>query len=320
MSDTPEWFRFGLENPGTPGEAEHAGARIHYETWGPAPGAAPGMVLIHGSNAHLQWWRFVAPYLARKYRVAALDLTGNGDSDHRERYGAEQLAGDVWAVCRAAELGERPFVVGHSFGGYVALQVGHHHGAELGGIVMNDFTIRPPEDYVEWGLRAQREGRTEPRRLRTYDDLETAVGRFRLMPEQPVRHAQVHRWLAEQSLKRVEGGWTWKFDPNLFEHLEMGADQRDRFAGLACRSAVILGEHSADDGARSGPYMRELTGGLLPILTIPHTHHHMMFEEPLALTMAIEGLVDAWLLEDGRDELRTRLAELTRGGSERPLV
>jgi pimeloyl-ACP methyl ester carboxylesterase len=308
MTEAPPWFDHGLAHPGTSGDTIVDGARIHYETWGEA--GAPGVVLIHGSNAHLQWWRFVAPYLARKYRVAALDLSGNGDSDHRDHYSGEQLAAEVWAVCEAAQLGERPFVVGHSFGGFVALQTAHYHGDRLGGVIFNDFTVRPPEDYVEWGLRAEREGRTEPRRLRVYDDLETAVGRFRLMPEQPIRHPGVHRWLAEQSLKQVDGGWTWKFDPNLFEHLEMGRDQRDRFAGLACRSGVILGEHSADDGARSGPYMREITNGILPILTIPHTHHHMMFEEPLALTMAIEGLVDAWIEADRHEEMQATLAAL----------
>ena len=310
MSEVPHWFEYGLAHPGTPGDVVVDGARIHYETWGPASGEAPGVVLIHGSNAHLSWWRFVAPYLARKYRVAALDLSGNGASDHRERYSGAQLADEVWGVCEAAQLGERPFVIGHSFGGFVALETAHRHGDRLAGVIFNDFTVRPPEDYVEWGRRAEREGRTEPRRLRVYEDLDTAVGRFRLVPEQPPLHPTVHRWLAEQSLKRVEGGWTWRFDPGLFDHLEMGIDQRDKFAGLVCRSGVVLGEHSADDGARSGPYMREITQGLLPILTVPDTHHHMMFEEPLALTMAFEGLVDAWIAEDGREAMRAALAAL----------
>ncbi|GIT39274.1 MAG: hypothetical protein Ct9H300mP8_04700 [Gammaproteobacteria bacterium] len=43
--------------------------------------SAAGYVLIHGSNAHLEWWRFVAPFLADQFRVVALDLSGNGDSD-----------------------------------------------------------------------------------------------------------------------------------------------------------------------------------------------------------------------------------------------
>lgn len=310
MNAAPSWFRYGIEHPGIPGDISVDGAQVHYEVWPGPEGDAPGIVLIHGSNAHLNWWRFVAPYLAQKYRVAALDLTGNGDSDHRPRYSGEQLANDVWGVCQATGLGPQPYVVGHSFGGYVALQTAHFFGDRMGGVIFNDFTVRPPEDYVEWGLRAEREGRTEPRRLRVYADREEAIGRFRLVPDQPPLHAEVHRWLAEHALKQVEGGWTWKFDPALFDHLEMGADQLERFARLPCRSAVILGEHSADDGARSGPYMREISRGILPILTIPDTHHHMMFENPVALTMAIEGLIDGWIEQDRRDEMRAALDSL----------
>ncbi len=305
MSNTPEWFEQGLAAPGTPGEVTVAGARICYETWG-APDL-PGVVLIHGSNAHRHWWRFVAPFLADQFRVAALDLSGNGDSDHRERYDGATLAKEVWSVCQET-LGPRPFVVGHSFGGFVALETAHYYGAEMAGVIFNDFTVSPPEQYTEWGLAAERERRTEPRRLRVYPELETALGRFRLLPEQPDRYPEVHRWMARQSLKEVEGGWTWKFDPGLFDHLEMGIDQRDKFIGLACRSGVILGQHSADDGARSGPYMRELTGGVLPIIEIPNTHHHMMFEEPIALTMAIKGLLLAWIAEDGRETMHQTLA------------
>lgn len=305
MSNTPEWFEQALAQPGTPGEVNVAGARICYETWGERD--RPGVILIHGSNAHRHWWRFVAPFLADQFRVAALDLSGNGDSDHRERYDGPTLAAEVWAVCEA-ELGPRPMVVGHSFGGFVALETAHQYGSKMSGVIFNDFTVSPPEQYTEWGLAAERERRTEPRRLRVYPELDAALPRFRLLPEQPNKHPEVHSWMARQSLKEVEGGWTWKFDPSLFDHLEMGIDQRDKFIGLKCRSGVILGEHSADDGARSGPYMRDLTGGLLPIIEIPNTHHHMMFEEPIALTMAIKGLLLAWIAEDGRDAMQKALA------------
>ena len=304
----PPWFSYGLAHPGEAGAVTVDGATITYERWA-GPEEAPGVVLIHGSNAHRHWWRFLAPYLARKYTVAALDLSGHGDSDHRDRYSGETFAREVFAVCDAA-LPPKPFVIGHSFGGFVALQAAHYFGAQLRGVIFNDFTVRPRSSYVEWGLRAQREGRTEPRTLRTYPDLDTALGRFRLVPEQPPLDAEIHRFLAEAGLKAVDGGWTWKFDPALFDHLEMGMDQVDRFAHLACPSAVILGEHSADDGARSGPFLSAATEGLLPIITLPDMHHHMMFENPLALLAAFEGFLDSWRAEAERDRLKDLLAAL----------
>ena len=50
----------------------------HYEAIG-----KPGMLLIHGMNAHSRWWDFIAPQLLDRYQVAAMDLTGMGDSDYR---------------------------------------------------------------------------------------------------------------------------------------------------------------------------------------------------------------------------------------------
>ncbi|MEM7218779.1 MAG: alpha/beta hydrolase [Pseudomonadota bacterium] len=303
----PPWFTSALDTASAASEIEVDGATIAFETWGPQN--APGIVLIHGSNAHREWWRFVAPFLADQFRVAALDLSGNGDSGWRERYSAEILAREVWAVCEAAHLGERPFIVGHSFGGFVALEVAHRYGADMGGVIFNDFTVAPRERYVEWGMRAEREDVAARRGTRVYPDVETAMGRFRFIPEQPTRYPPVLDYIGRAGLHEVEGGVTWKFDPALFDYLEMGADQEDKFVGLACRSAVVLGEFSEDEGAFEGEHMRDLTAGALPVFHIPGTHHHMMFEEPVALAVAFKAILLGWLAEDRRPAMTAALAQ-----------
>lgn len=303
---SPWWYRQALDAVSETGSVEVLGAKIHYETWGRE---GPGIVLAHGSNGHLEWWRFVAPLLADRFRVAAFDLSGNGDSSWRERYTPEVFAEEAWQVAQAAGLPGRPFVVGHSFGGFVALETAHRYGDALAGAVFVDFTVASPAQSVEWGRRAETRGK-KPRRTRVYEDFETALGRFRLLPDQPVRYPDVMDHVARRSLRQVEGGWTWKFDPTMFDHLEMGADQHDKFATLPCRSAVILAEQTADPGAFFADHMLEITAGKLPVIEIPRTHHHMMFEEPLALAMAIKGILLAWVAEDGRDEIRDALARV----------
>jgi pimeloyl-ACP methyl ester carboxylesterase len=302
----PFWFQRALDTDSQSGSVEVDGTSINFETWGEV--GSPGVVLIHGSNAHLEWWRFVAPFLADQFRVAALDCSGNGDSGWRERYSGDAFAKEVWAVCQAAELGENPFVIGHSFGGFVALETGHHFSEHLGGIIFMDFTVAPPDQYLEWGLRAEGEEVQPRRQLRVYEDKATALGRFRVIPEQPTTHQCVLDYLAEHSLKSVEGGWTWKFDPGLFDHLEMGTDQRDKFARLACRSAVILGEDSQDAGAFFADYMAEITGGKLPIFKIPGTYHHLMFDEPIAVSMATKAILLDWIREDSSQIIASKLA------------
>ena len=181
MSELPAWYTHCLATPSERGRVEVAGANIEFETWGEV--GKPGVILIHGSNAHLEWWRFTAPFLADKFRVAALDLSGNGDSDWRDVYTGQLFAQEVWSVIEQAQLGENPYVVGHSFGGFVALETGHYFGDQLGGVCFMDFTTAPPEEYLEWGMRAEREGVEPGRKLRIYEDKNTALGRFRFIPE-----------------------------------------------------------------------------------------------------------------------------------------
>src|SRR4051812_32154542 len=181
----PGWFTRALASTGERGSVNVAGVPINYRAWGEV--GRPGIALVHGSNAHLEWWRFVAPFLADRFRVVALDLSGNGDSGWREAYSGTQLAEEVWSVCTAARLGPRPFIVGHSFGGFVVLETGAICGPQLGGIILADFTVSAPQDYTEWGLRAEREGKTR-RATRVYPDLASAMARFRLIPEQPCQH------------------------------------------------------------------------------------------------------------------------------------
>jgi pimeloyl-ACP methyl ester carboxylesterase len=304
--DHPHWYQRALDVPSTSGTVAVVGADIRYRVWGEQ--GRPGLVLIHGSNAHHEWWRFVAPLLADQFRVAALDLSGNGDSDWRERYTGELFAREVWGVCEAAELGDRPTVVGHSFGGFVALETAHRYGANLRGVILMDFTVAPPEQYLEWGRRAERENARPGRTLRVYEDEATILGRFRLLPEQPGVYPPVLEHMARAGIKRVEGGWTWKFDPTLFDYLEMGVDQRDKFATLACRSAVVLAEQSDDEGALFSDHMLAITGGHLPVFRIPGTHHHLMFDEPVASAMATKAIVLEWLREDHADVMRATLA------------
>ncbi len=308
MSEKPEWYERALAAETEYGRTECEGCDIHYAAWGER--GKPGLVLVHGSNAHLEWWRFVAPFLADQFRVAAIDLSGNGDSGWREKYTGELFAKEVMAVCEAAGLGEKPFVVGHSFGGFVTLEVGHYFGDQLGGIIFADFTVEPPERYEEWGKEFERRGGQPARPTRIYEDKDVALGRFRLVPAQPCQYDFIVDYLATRSLREVEGGWTWKFDPALFDHLEMGVAQRDKFVGIACRTAVLLGEHSDDSGAQAGEYLTEISGGYLPVFSIPGTYHHFMFDEPMATVAAIKGILLSWRRDDHEAALRERFASI----------
>ena len=81
----PDWFWQAVE---TEAHAEHA-SKSKTATSRTGDGRATkvrGLLFIHGMNAHSHWWDFIAPQFAGEYRVAAMDLTGMGDSDFRYEY------------------------------------------------------------------------------------------------------------------------------------------------------------------------------------------------------------------------------------------
>ena len=294
MSELPFWYNTAMAAPSDYATVKVDDIDIAYTTWGEV--GKPGIVLIHGSNAHMEWWRFTAPFLADNFRIAALDLSGNGNSGWRERYSGEGFAREVWAVCEAAELGPKPIVVGHSFGGFAALEAAHYFGEQMTGVLFMDFTVAPKAEYIEWGMRVEREGVEAGRKLRVYEDKETALGRFRFIPEQPGVHPEVLRHLGQYGLKEVEGGWTWKFDPGIFDYIEMGSDQEEKFRQLTCKTGLMLGEQSEDEGAYYGEQMLAMTDGKMPSITVPGTYHHLMFDQPIAVAMAMKILFLEWLV------------------------
>lgn len=99
------------------------GRRVHVLEAGRARGTAPDLVLIHGANGNLRDFTFdLVARLAGDYRILAVDRPGlgwtdsfgEGDSDPRQQA----------RILRAAldQLGlDHPIVVGHSYGGAVAM-------------------------------------------------------------------------------------------------------------------------------------------------------------------------------------------------------
>ncbi|MFQ5880760.1 MAG: alpha/beta fold hydrolase [Dehalococcoidia bacterium] len=94
------------------------GLNFHYRDWG---GHGQLMVLLHGLASTCRIWNAVAPHLATRFWIVALDQRGHGESDKPEDgYDFDTIAADLHAFVEALGL-ERPVLVGHSWGGNVAL-------------------------------------------------------------------------------------------------------------------------------------------------------------------------------------------------------
>lgn len=284
----PAWFEQTVAATPEVAFVEAAGARIRYLRWGQR--SRPGLLLVHGNAAHAEWWSFIAPFLASDYNVAALDLSGMGDSAHRPHYSMQLFVEEELAVAKAAGMfdhEEPPVIVAHSFGGFVTMLTGALYGDKLAGTVIVDSPVNPPD-------RPGGPPHRELRPHRIYPTLEQALARFRLAPEQPCENDYIVDYVARRSLKQVEGGWTWKFDPALWAHRFSIGDTAERLRATKCRIAVMRGEMSILMPHEVGEYMFNLLGRAAPMIEIPQARHHVMLDQPLAFVAALRALLADW--------------------------
>ena len=216
----------------------------------------PGLLLVHGNAAHAHWWDFIAPFLARDYNVAAMDLSGMGDSDWRpDGYAMEMFAREEIAVCEDAgmfKLDEPPVIVAHSFGGFVTMLTGGLYGDRLAGVVIVDSPVNPPD----------RPGGPPKREIKPHNVYPIACrgdGAVSADAAADLRES-LHRRLGGAAFAEGgRGGFTWKFDPAIWQRFSIG-DTAERLKATRCRIAVFRGEHSVLLPPQIGEYMFNLLG------------------------------------------------------------
>jgi len=99
------------------------GTQVHAQVFGPQDGSVPDLVLLHGSGGNLRDMTLdLAPALASDYRVILLDRPGHGFTNRINTTGATLKEQAHLMAAAARQLGaDKPIVLGHSFGGSVAL-------------------------------------------------------------------------------------------------------------------------------------------------------------------------------------------------------
>ena len=145
-------------------------------------GSGPTVVCMHASASSSTQWRALSEALSDRFRVVAVDLYGCGRTaawPQQRPLGLDDEVALLEPVWRSA--GPRFHIVGHSYGGAVALKAALTHGKRVASL-----TVYEP---VLFGVLAEREPngaaaaeiaavRDDTRRLIAINDLEAAAGRF----------------------------------------------------------------------------------------------------------------------------------------------
>lgn len=287
-AEAPDWYRAALSVPYSDETVEVDGCPIHYLAWGET--GRRGLLFVHGGGAHAHWWTHVAARYASRYRVAAIDLSGHGDSGRRERYSLEGWTDEVMAVAEASGMSGKPVVVGHSMGGFVTIATSARFPDALAGAVVCDSPVSAPDPEIDAHRMGQAFGKP-----RAYESREVALERFRTVPPQEHYLDYVMADVGWNSVKQDGDGWRWKFDHLAFSAFEENprVAARPYLPKVTCRLALLASECGLVN-EEVGTYMYDLMGRVNPVIEIPLAGHHLMLDQPLLLIAALNTLLADW--------------------------
>ncbi len=112
----------------------------------------PTLVFVHGLllDNHSSYYMTIAPEIAKHARVLLYDLRGHGRSEQpKSGYAIADLVDDLRGVVDALAAGVPVVVVGHSFGGHVALRFALRHPERTAALIL----IESHSGIEEFGAR-----------------------------------------------------------------------------------------------------------------------------------------------------------------------
>jgi proline iminopeptidase len=253
------------------------------------------LILLHGGPGldGSVFFPEIAALTADGVRLLAVDQRGNGRSDagERARWTVPQMADDVEALIAALGL-ERPVVMGHSFGSFVAQQHMAAHGTAAGYILMGTV------DSVDELLRIdERLAAFEPEALREQVARSWADEALVQTPAQAAQliHDQLPFHVAEPEGEIVTqlrlGMADMVFSPDVMRHFATGGeyglvDNRTRLAALDIPVLVLSGEHDRTTPAAAAHRLAELLRDADEVV-VPGAAHMLLQEQPDATLAAL---------------------------------
>jgi Predicted hydrolases or acyltransferases (alpha/beta hydrolase superfamily) len=215
------------------------------QVWG--DDALPPLLALHGWLDNAGSFALLAPLLARRFRVIALDLPGHGHADHLAPGASYHYLDYVRAVLATADALQldRYTLLGHSLGAGIAALVAAAMPGRIERLLLIEG-LGPLGDDGSHTLQRFRDAltpRDEKRKpLRVFRDIEQAVGARSMVSGLP---PELARPIVERGLIETGDGWRWRSDPQLTRPSAVRLAEPQIHAllrGIAAPTALLLAQ------------------------------------------------------------------------------
>lgn len=254
-------------------------------TWGDEN--LPPLLALHGWLDNAGSFARLAPLLADRYRVIALDLPGHGHSDHLAPGTRYHYLDYVRAVLAAADVLQldRYSLLGHSLGAGIAALTAAAMPERIERLLLIEG-LGPLGDDGSQTLQRFRDALT-PRSdngkpLRVFRDVAQAVSARSMVSGLP---AELVQPIVERGLIETDGGWRWRSDPQLTRPTATRLAESQIHAllhGIEAPTALLLAQPAT-------PYLpsapMQARADCVADIRVSHLNggHHLHLEHPQAV-------------------------------------
>ncbi|MDY6862248.1 MAG: alpha/beta hydrolase, partial [Thermodesulfobacteriota bacterium] len=183
------------------------GIKIHYQQ----QGAGPDVVLIHGMGGNMSFWHANTALvsLMKEFRITVYDLRGHGYSSFvKEGYTSFDMAHDLNGLMEEIGL-KKAYLVGHSFGGLIALHTASLFPEMVSGLILTEGNIPVLNHLIDldkWEYRKDREKRLmeiDPKLPKYLDGFNMFLLEYRLRNATSDKQFPIDNFGMRKGLKRI---------------------------------------------------------------------------------------------------------------------
>lgn len=249
----------------------------------------PTVLLLHGGPGfdHAYFKPSLSP-LTDAAQLVYLDQRGQGRSDRVpvETCTIEQIADDTAAFCRALGI-ESPTVFGHSFGGFVALQLAIRHPEVVGSLILVDSAAASADmdgamERLEERYGAEVRAAAEP--VFGGDVSDAVMAEFMRLVMPTYVHDPAKAGPVLGSLGR--SAYAPEVAAHYFRNLAALYDLRGHLGEIDVPTLVIVGENDWLTPPSASRAMAEGVPGA-ELVVIPEAGHFSFIERPEACADAV---------------------------------
>jgi pimeloyl-ACP methyl ester carboxylesterase len=254
---------------------------LRAQVWGDDD--APTLLALHGWLDNAASFATLAPLLAERWRVIALDLPGHGHSGHLAEGALYHFVDYVRHVVAAVDaLGLRRYsLLGHSMGAGIASLVAAATAGSIERLALIEG-LGPIGDDGTHTLQRFRDALTpvgNGRGLRVFRDIEQAASARAIASG---LRAELARPIIERGLLEITDGWHWRSDPRLNRATPMRLAETQILSllrGIEAPTALLL---SSPHTPYLPPAQMAARAACVGNIAVTHMEggHHLHLEQP----------------------------------------